>query len=416
MRLSLNETQLAVLQWIADGCDLEHLPTPAYKQSAIALRDRGLIELDRRRGRWAASLDPKGRFYLEHGRHPDDESVDVFKQNPHAEGAIGATEPVPILEASAALTDESLATPPRKPSPPKVEVRDGTIPMPSQIRKPHPALRELIDYKKRLDVPAEQQQRALQILHALVQESIRRGWTVTPVLSTMREDSWARTRTRVWPSADLFNIDAGHSPAAIRVRMKGRRVDHVLTDKELKEKERRGYSWAPKHDYVPTEKMRLEIGAGTSGSLVLEDTVATRLEDKLLRAIERIQKLSNDELAREEQRRRRAIAEAEARKRADEIRVRATAYGKWVNTLEGLRDEFLRHRDLTAVVDGLRDAAPRFKDSERYAELQAYLGWAEQHLLDSDPFRRILLPTGERPNLRYEEWRDWNARNPQWRR
>jgi hypothetical protein len=325
----------------------------------------------------------------------------------HADDVVATTE---------TTVDESLAAPQQKSSAPKAAAKNETIPIPSQIRKPHPALRELTDHKKRLDVPAEQQQRALQILHALVQESLRLGWTVTPVLSTVREDSRTRTRTRVWPNADLFTIDAGHSPAAIRIRMRSRRVDHVLTDKELKEKERRGYYWAAKHDYVPTEKMRLEIGAGASGSLVLEDTVATRIEDKLLRAIERIQKLSNDELAREEQRRLRAIAQAEARQRADEIRVRATAYGNWANTLEGLRDEFLRHRDLTAVVDGLHDAAPRFKDSERYAELQAYLGWAEQHLLDSDPFRRILLPTGERPDLTYEEWQDWNARNPQWRR
>ncbi|GAB3261581.1 hypothetical protein [Arthrobacter pigmenti] len=71
MDLTLNDVQLEVLRWVADGCDMEALVTPTFKTSAAALRNRGLVELDRRRGRWNASLTQKGTYYLEHGRHPD---------------------------------------------------------------------------------------------------------------------------------------------------------------------------------------------------------------------------------------------------------------------------------------------------------------------------------------------------------
>ncbi|BAJ73206.1 hypothetical protein MTES_0242 [Microbacterium testaceum StLB037] len=51
MDLTLNDTQLAVLRWVAAGADLENPPTPTFKTSAVALRSRGLIELDKRKGR-----------------------------------------------------------------------------------------------------------------------------------------------------------------------------------------------------------------------------------------------------------------------------------------------------------------------------------------------------------------------------
>ncbi|GAB3264463.1 hypothetical protein [Arthrobacter pigmenti] len=55
---------------------------------------------------------------------------------------------------------------------------------------------------------------------------------MTPVLSEMRYNSWDRTKTRAWPSNDLFTIDAGDMPAAIRLRMKQRQVKQVPTKDE----------------------------------------------------------------------------------------------------------------------------------------------------------------------------------------
>ena len=56
MDLSLNETQLLVLRWVAAGADLDNPPSDTFKTSAIALRNRGLVDLDKRRGHWRIAI------------------------------------------------------------------------------------------------------------------------------------------------------------------------------------------------------------------------------------------------------------------------------------------------------------------------------------------------------------------------
>ncbi|GAB3264457.1 hypothetical protein [Arthrobacter pigmenti] len=75
------------------------------------------------------------------------------------------------------------------------------------------------------------------------------------------------------------------------------------------------------NDLVATERMRLEIGAGSSGSLVLEDTTAARIEDKLKRAIDKIQSITIEAIEQKERQRVRAIVEADARERAEILRI-----------------------------------------------------------------------------------------------
>lgn len=66
----LNERQLAVLRWIADGCPEEVMTGLSYKTTALALQDRRLVTVTKKRGLWRAELTDAGRFYLERGHHP----------------------------------------------------------------------------------------------------------------------------------------------------------------------------------------------------------------------------------------------------------------------------------------------------------------------------------------------------------
>jgi hypothetical protein len=68
----LNERQLAVLQRIGTGDDLSGSDRIAERQSAGALANRGLVVVNRRGGGWRTEITEPGRFYLEHGHHPDD--------------------------------------------------------------------------------------------------------------------------------------------------------------------------------------------------------------------------------------------------------------------------------------------------------------------------------------------------------
>ncbi|GEM_PF-3068168 len=411
MDLTLNDAQLLVLQWVADGADLDNPPSETFKTSAVALRSRGVVTLDKRRGHWSIAITEAGRFYLEHGRHPDAEEP-TPKKPPKPK-----PEPKKAQPATAESDDSSDNEPssdPEPPARPERVVKDETIPMPVQIRRPHQAVREIVDHKARLDVPTEQRQRALLILHSLGQEAIRRGWTVTANPSTFRKDPWNGRRTRVSPGPDLFSIDAGDAPAVIRLRMQQKRVVHVPTEKELADEARYNWRSYPKYDYVPTERMRLEVRSGSHDVLTLDDTVATRIEDKLLRAIEKIERMSVDAREAAVRHRQWEIQRAEEQRRAEELRKRAARYSSWAETLEQLRTDFVRHRELADAVAGLREAVERRGPEHEYADVLAeYLAWSETHLEESDPFRRIWLPQGDRPDLSYEEWQEWKRRNPQ---
>ncbi|WP_370113526.1 hypothetical protein [Streptacidiphilus sp. MAP12-33] len=71
----LNEIQLVLLRRIAAGGAGE--VQARERTTGYALRNRGLITVDRRGGRWVPEMTDAGRFYLEHGRHPDHPSPEA---------------------------------------------------------------------------------------------------------------------------------------------------------------------------------------------------------------------------------------------------------------------------------------------------------------------------------------------------
>ena len=284
--------------------------------------------------------------------------------------------------------------------------------MPDQVRRPHPAVREIVAHKARLDVPADRRQRSLLVLHALAQEAIRRGWTVTPNPSTFQRDRWNDRRTRVSPGPDLFSIDAGAAPVAIRLRMKQKRVEYVPTEEELARSARYGWRSYRRYDYLATEFMRLEVRASTSSVFTLDDTASKRIEDRLLRAVEAIERRTAEARAAAERHRLREIERAEQERRAEELRQRVARYSGWAATLDRLHNDLVRHGALTDTVARLRDAV-EVAPPEHAEGLGEYLAWADEHLAETDPLRHFQLPMGERPDLSYAEWRDWRRRHPE---
>lgn len=60
------ERQMAVLQWIADGCPDGVMTEMTYKVSAYALEDRNLVRTQRRRKPWSAEITEAGKHLLTH--------------------------------------------------------------------------------------------------------------------------------------------------------------------------------------------------------------------------------------------------------------------------------------------------------------------------------------------------------------
>ncbi|MHA4855087.1 hypothetical protein L1080_037125 [Rhodococcus sp. MSC1_016] len=67
---ALTNRQLEVLRWIGDGCPEHRWPDYSYKTTALALQNRRLVTVSKRNG-WNATIEPAGRYYLDHDLYPD---------------------------------------------------------------------------------------------------------------------------------------------------------------------------------------------------------------------------------------------------------------------------------------------------------------------------------------------------------
>lgn len=72
MKSPVNQRQLDVLRWVADGCPAGRWAEDdySYKTSAVALQVRGLVKITGRGRTWAATITEAGIYYLGHGAYP----------------------------------------------------------------------------------------------------------------------------------------------------------------------------------------------------------------------------------------------------------------------------------------------------------------------------------------------------------
>src|SRR4051794_24835095 len=70
-RKTLNQKQLDVLQWIADGCPDGVMEGLHHRISAASLRTRGLISTRGSGPSWSAEITEAGREYLSRAAEPD---------------------------------------------------------------------------------------------------------------------------------------------------------------------------------------------------------------------------------------------------------------------------------------------------------------------------------------------------------
>ncbi len=67
----LNDRQLSLLRRVGDGGEPVGSSDPGIAATVYALRARGLVTTPRAACGWRAEITEAGRFYLEHGHHPD---------------------------------------------------------------------------------------------------------------------------------------------------------------------------------------------------------------------------------------------------------------------------------------------------------------------------------------------------------
>ncbi|WP_406154138.1 PE-PGRS family protein [Streptomyces sp. NBC_01023] len=116
----LNDRQLALLTHIRDGTDPVTSDSPELALTARALKERRLITMPKQDGKWQAEITDAGRFYLEHGHHPDRPEPAPRKPRSAAHGAKAPVASRPQQDAAPPSetkpTSQRVLKPPR-PSP-----------------------------------------------------------------------------------------------------------------------------------------------------------------------------------------------------------------------------------------------------------------------------------------------------------
>lgn len=238
MNRPLNEAQKAVLAWVAAGSKGDP-PLQSYKTSAAALKSRGLLQVRRPGGVWTATTTDAGLHYVQHGEYPATPAAGRSgRRVPHRSTPVAPTPP---------LSPQTTAEP-----------RDQApgLPMSTTLRRAHPAVREVMDRPGRL--PRPHRRRCQLILHTVVQEAAKRGWSMRTVSARTRRDRWGKLESD-YDSPDLVVVDAGACPVGLQFTIKTKRIDHVETDRERQAREAGEYSWAPRWDHVPTDLLRLHL-------------------------------------------------------------------------------------------------------------------------------------------------------------
>lgn len=210
-RKTLNEAQIRLLRWVADGCPADVEIGEFFRISAAALRNRGLIDTTGKGARWSASITSAGRDYLSEVDSanppvPRQANVSVTQQLVDDVIAAGGSLRVPrrrwwhqkdiidypqrarlaqiygkvpegqrlVVET---LSDDELMLSMVEDDAAAERPQLIEVSVPGRVNRLHSAAADFRDDKERHEVSREQLPRAVRIVHAIATEAERRGWT-----------------------------------------------------------------------------------------------------------------------------------------------------------------------------------------------------------------------------------------------
>jgi hypothetical protein len=212
-RKTLNENQVAVLRWIADGCPAGVMDDDlSHRISAAALRNRGLVTTSGRGPTWVARIAQAGREYLDQVDGPNppvarQPSVSVTQQlvddviaaggslraprkNWYERGGVDYENRARLAEAYGKVpAGKRLTVSVISPKELEIELVDAPpghlggrpelvpIIVPEKVGRYHVAARQFRDRTERHEVSRALLPRATRIIHSIAVEAERRGWS-----------------------------------------------------------------------------------------------------------------------------------------------------------------------------------------------------------------------------------------------
>jgi hypothetical protein len=384
----LGERQLLLLKRIAEGDDLSSAEGVSFRTSARGLQSRRLVTVSRHGGMWRAAITEAGRFYLQHGYHPDHPDRRETDPSENASAPrIDRARPTPatgVLDQAAALIE-------------RLHAEGGTLTIESPEDDTRALYRRIIHAaKQHMLVPAGFQLKHTgrgtgDLIIRLSEDSVadETGWNrirlntrrVTsdpsllfqaiekdPANLNVTESSLPRALDLIRSLAaearlrghrlgvntktkhPRLYLQIGDDRRAVNLREEYDSVRHVPTKDEQRELRRNPWARIPEYDQMPSGRLRLEVSkAGHDQHDRWTDDTRMPLETRLPRVIRDVEAtVAAEEEARQEARRRHEEYLAEQQRKEEEQRL------QWQATLDQARPkatEAMRRKAFRAAYD-----------------------------------------------------------------
>jgi hypothetical protein len=266
------------------------------------------------------------------------------------------------------------------------------VPVPAQLRNPHPAVAALRD-SDRFRVTGPPRSRALRLLQALAAVAAGRGHAV--FFPHSRADQYGPQERD--PCHLRFALH-GHE-IGVRVVQPSDRSEHVPTAKELADQHRYSWTHIPKYDYAPSARLKFELpGRHEYQQSSWADGARSCIEDKLPEIFRELE-FRADAAARQ----RRADEERRRREELEEQRRIARATIKLIqahraDVLKAQLTAWQHARQLDNYLTAMHTRITQIEDQETAAAAREWLAWARAHTAGLDPLNGTLaMPPDPEP-------------------
>ncbi len=422
----LSERQLLLLRRIGDGDDLSGPEGVSSRNSARSLQGRGLVTVSRRGGAWRAAITDAGRFYLDHGHHPDRPDERLSGNPGHSATTGHQTEPVSRGDGPAAGQTSARATRPSTTQSlagqliEQLQREGGTLTVESPDDQTRARYRRAIHAAKQ---------------HELVPEGFHlrhTGRASGDLVISLSDDKCPRHGYRLGVNTKtarpklFLQIDA-RTRRSVELHEEYEEIPHVLTDQEQRQLRREPWRRPPEVDKVPAGRLRLVIGrAGGSTSDRWVDEKRSPLEKRLPRILRDVDAgIAADEEARRAAQRAHEEYLAEMRREEEETRSKwqAALDAAHPKAVEAIRrktfrvayDDWAAACEIRAFCDALEHSVPA---SECCDGQRAWVTWGREAADRIDPtcgdstFSNTSFDTTPSPDDLRPFLGDWSPREP----
>ncbi|MDZ5447565.1 hypothetical protein U2F26_33495 [Micromonospora sp. 4G57] len=437
----LNERQAELLRRIADGDDLSTPDGVPYRISARALQGRRLVAVARKGGTWRATITEAGRFYLEHGFHPDD-PAHVARPSPTRprREAAGVSQRPPAAASIDGAGSATLALAQQLVD--QLDQGDGVVRVEEPDEQTRARYRRAIHAAKqhklvpdgyelrhtgrdRNDIVvmlynkanganngwdafriASRHQTTIddEIIAALQKnpsaltvsaELLPRALEFVRLLAAAARSRGHRLVVNTKGARPTLSLRLEKSQRAVRISEEYDKVPHVLTDDERRRQKRQPWISLPEFDRVRSGRLVLEVNrAGYGKSDTWTDDKRTTLESRVHKIVKEVEAGYLADQREQEERERVRLEEEErwerrkAEERAQWEQVKATAT---VLATDKLRtDRFRAAFDSWVAADAIRSFCTALEGSASSSEaagqnLDQWVAWARNKADRLDP-------------------------------